>query len=89
MHAFFRRIALWFALVGGFAASGLAMLTVVSIVMRATVSRPIPGDVEVMQMGIALCISLFLPWCQLQRANIIVDFIGGYGLKVNAKGGQN
>jgi TRAP-type C4-dicarboxylate transport system permease small subunit len=26
------------------------------------------------QMGIALCISLFLPWCQLSRANIIVDF---------------
>jgi TRAP-type C4-dicarboxylate transport system permease small subunit len=74
MHGFFRRIALWFALAGGAAAGGLALLTVVSIVMRATLSRPIPGDVELMQMGIALCISLFLPWCQLQRANIIVDF---------------
>ena len=74
MHAFFRRIALWFALAGGAAASGLALLTVVSIAKRATVSRPIPGDVDVMQMGIALCISLFLPWCQLQRGNIIVDF---------------
>ena len=74
MHAVFRRIALWFALAGGAAACGLALLTVVSIVMRATLSRPIQGDVELMQMGIALCISLFLPWCQLQRANIIVDF---------------
>jgi TRAP-type C4-dicarboxylate transport system permease small subunit len=74
MHAVFRRIALWFALAGGAAACGLALLTVVSIVMRATVSKPIPGDVELMQMGIALCISLYLPWCQLQRANIIVDF---------------
>jgi TRAP-type C4-dicarboxylate transport system permease small subunit len=26
------------------------------------------------QFGIALCISLCLPWCQLHRANIIVDF---------------
>lgn len=74
MHAVFRRIALWFALAGGAAACGLALLTVVSVVMRAAVSRPIPGDVELMQMGIALCISLFLPWCQLTRANIIVDF---------------
>lgn len=74
MHAVFRRIALWFALAGGAAACGLALLTVVSIAMRATVSRPIPGDVELMQMGIALCISLYLPWCQLTRANIIVDF---------------
>ena len=74
MHAVFRRVALWFALAGGAAACGLALLTVVSIAMRATVSKPIPGDVELMQMGIALCISLYLPWCQLGRANIIVDF---------------
>ena len=74
MHALFKRIALWFALAGGAAACGLALLTVVSVLMRATVSKPIPGDVELMQMGIALCISLCLPWCQLTRANIIVDF---------------
>lgn len=74
MHAVFRRIALWFALAGGAAASGLAVLTVVSVAMRALGYRPVSGDVEMMQMGIALCISLFLPWCQLQRANIIVDF---------------
>ncbi|MES2718373.1 MAG: TRAP transporter small permease [Pseudomonadota bacterium] len=74
MHALFRRVALWFALAGGAAACGLALLTVVSVVMRAALSKPIPGDVELMQMGIALCISLYLPWCQLQRANIIVDF---------------
>jgi TRAP-type C4-dicarboxylate transport system permease small subunit len=74
MHAWFKRIALWFALVGGAAASALAVLTVVSVLMRATLSTPIPGDVELMQMGIALCISLCLPWCQLHGANIIVDF---------------
>ena len=74
MHALFKRIALWFALLGGLSASALALLTVVSVVMRATISKPIPGDVEMMQMGIALCISLCLPWCQLHRCNIIVDF---------------
>ena len=65
---------MWFALTGGLVASALAVLTVVSVLGRATVSQPIPGDVELMQMGIALCISLCLPWCQLHGANIIVDF---------------
>jgi TRAP-type C4-dicarboxylate transport system permease small subunit len=42
--------------------------------MRAVWSTPIPGDVEMTQMGIAFAISMCLPYCQLQKANIIVDF---------------
>jgi TRAP-type C4-dicarboxylate transport system permease small subunit len=49
-------------------------MTVFSVFSRALWSKPIPGDVEIMQMGIALAISLCLPWCQWQRANILVDF---------------
>jgi TRAP-type C4-dicarboxylate transport system permease small subunit len=63
-----------FALVGGLVACGLAVMTVVSIAGRALLGTPIPGDVELMQVGIALCISLCLPWCQLHGGNIIVDF---------------
>jgi TRAP-type C4-dicarboxylate transport system permease small subunit len=74
MHALFKRISLWFAVAGGATASALAVLTVVSVLMRASMSQPIQGDVELMQMGIALCISLCLPWCQLHNCNIIVDF---------------
>lgn len=69
-----RRIALWFALAGGLVASAVALSTVISVVARATVSKPIPGDIELTQLGIALAISLCLPWCQLHSANIIVDF---------------
>ncbi|MDM4767324.1 TRAP transporter small permease [Pelomonas sp. SE-A7] len=69
-----RRLALWSALAGCLAGCAVALLTVLSIVGRALWSRPIPGDVELSQFGIALCIALCLPWCQLQRANIIVDF---------------
>ncbi len=58
--------------------SGVAMLTaamvVWSVVRRALTSNPIQGDVEMVQLGIAIAIALALPWCQLQRANIIVDF---------------
>ena len=68
------RLAWWFAIVGGLCASAVALMTVTSVSMRALVSRPIPGDVELTQLGIALCISLCLPWCQLHGGNIIVDF---------------
>lgn len=68
------RLAWWFAIVGGVCASAVVLMTVTSIVMRSLVSRPIQGDVELTQLGIALCISLCLPWCQLHGANIIVDF---------------
>jgi TRAP-type C4-dicarboxylate transport system permease small subunit len=74
MPKFLRRLALWSALAGCGAACLVGLLTVASIVGRSWLSRPIPGDVELSQFGIALCIALCLPWCQLQRANIIVDF---------------
>ena len=63
-----------FAQAGMVVAALMALLVVVSIAGRATMSRPIQGDVELTQFGVALCISLALPWCQWQRANIIVDF---------------
>jgi TRAP-type C4-dicarboxylate transport system permease small subunit len=71
---FLRRLAVVFALAGCTVASATAVLTVTSIVGRALFSRPIPGDVELTQFGIALGIALSLPWCQLRGANIIVDF---------------
>jgi len=68
------RLALWCALAGCACACLVALLTVLSIAGRTLLKQPIPGDVELSQFGIALCIALCLPWCQLQRANIIVDF---------------
>lgn len=69
-----KRLALVFALAGAATALGVAVMTVVSIGGRYFASKPIQGDVEITQLGIALCISLCLPWCQWHRANIIVDF---------------
>ncbi len=74
MHTLLRRIAGFFALAGGAVASVVALMVVASIAGRSLLSRPIPGDVELTQFGIALTISLCLPWCQLHGANIIVDF---------------
>lgn len=69
-----RRLAHAFALAGSAVALGVAGITVTSIVLRSVTSRPIQGDVEITQFGIALAISLMLPWCQQRGANIIVDF---------------
>jgi TRAP-type C4-dicarboxylate transport system permease small subunit len=69
-----RRLAFAFALLGSAGALAVAALTVTSVTLRALTSRPIQGDVELAQFGIALAISLAVPWCQLRGANIIVDF---------------
>ena len=74
MYQFLRLMAMLFALAGGAAAAGVGFITAASIVGRALWSAPISGDIEITQFGIALCISLCLPWCQLHGANIIVDF---------------
>ncbi len=74
MHRFLSGLAWWFAVVGGLSGCAVALMTSVSIVARAVLSRPIAGDVELTQFGIATCISLCLPWCQLHGSNIIVDF---------------
>jgi TRAP-type C4-dicarboxylate transport system permease small subunit len=74
MPEFLRRLATLFALLGCAVAAITATMTVASIAGRSLFSRPIPGDVELTQFGIALAIALSLPWCQLRGGNIIVDF---------------
>ena len=74
MHLLLRRLSRWFALAGALVALAVAAMAVWSIAGRFLFSRPVFGDVELTQMGIAVSISLCLPWCQLQRGNIIVDF---------------
>jgi TRAP-type C4-dicarboxylate transport system permease small subunit len=74
MHLLLRRLSRWFALAGAMVALAVATIAVWSIAGRYLFSRPVMGDVEITQMGIALSISLCLPWCQLQRGHIIVDF---------------
>jgi len=79
MQRVLRATALGFAWCAGGVACAVALMTVASVIARALADKPIPGDVELTQFGIALSISLCLPWCQLQRANIIVDFFTQHG----------
>lgn len=74
LNVLLQRLTLWSALAGALVALLTGGLTVVSVVGRAALRSPVPGDVELTQVGIALAISLGLPWCQLRGGNIIVDF---------------
>lgn len=68
------RLALFFAVIGGVVAIGVSLMTSASVLGRALLVHPIAGDVELTALGIGLAISLCIPWCQYQSANIMVDF---------------
>ncbi|MBW7861707.1 MAG: TRAP transporter small permease [Rhodocyclaceae bacterium] len=63
-----------FALGGGLVLSAMALMSVASIVGRAAFGKPITGDFELVQMGCAISVTMFLPFCQMVRGHIIVDF---------------
>ncbi len=62
------------AVAGGVLLSLLALMTTVSVIGRDLFSSPVPGDFEIVGIGTGLAVFAFLPWCQLMRGNVIVDF---------------
>jgi TRAP-type C4-dicarboxylate transport system permease small subunit len=68
------RICRWFAVLGGMVLVAMTLMSVASIVGRSFLGKPVPGDFELIQIGCAICVAAFLPWCQMQGGNIIVDF---------------
>ncbi len=74
MKALLRRISLFAAVAGGLIALAVGLMTVYSVAQRAIITKPLAGDIELVQFGIALSISLCIAWCQLHGSNIIVDF---------------
>ena len=63
-----------FALAGGAILVSLTLMSVASVTGRALLGTPVPGDFELVQIGCGAAIAAFLPYCQLRRGNIIVDF---------------
>ena len=61
------------ALAGGVLLLALAVLVTVSVIARWLTSRGIPGDFELMQIGLALAVFAFMPLCQLRGGNLFVD----------------
>lgn len=68
------------AVLGGLILTLLAGLTVISIVGRNAFGAAVPGDFELVEMGCAVAVFAFLPYCQMVRGNAVVDiFTAGAG----------
>ncbi|MBK7262951.1 MAG: TRAP transporter small permease [Rubrivivax sp.] len=62
------------AVVAGVLMTVITLMTCVSLIGRNTVGWTIVGDFELSGATAGAAIALFLPWCQVRRGNIIVDF---------------
>jgi len=68
------RLTEWLAVFGGLLLVSGGLLTVISVTGRYLFSEPIDGDVEMVELGAAAAVSAFLPYCQMKRGHVIVDF---------------
>jgi TRAP-type C4-dicarboxylate transport system permease small subunit len=75
-------IAQALAILGGAVLTAVVVVSVVSIIGRAGVGtdlplvgrmRPIPGDYEIVELGVGFAVFSFLAWCQYKRGHVTVD----------------
>lgn len=62
------------ALLGGLLLVAVALATFASVLGRWVGGRPLTGDIELAQLGVAAAIALFLPYCQWRGGHLVVDF---------------
>ena len=63
-----------FAIGSGVTLILMSLMSLTSIVGRSLFSKPILGDYELVQMMSAVAVTMALPFCQMIRGHIIVDF---------------
>ena len=68
------RLSGGFALAGGLVLVAMMLMSLVSIVGRALLNKPLPGDYELVQLGCAIAVAAFLPFCQMRGGHVLVDF---------------
>lgn len=92
MKAAVERLAAWTALAGGLVLLAIAALTCLSIAGRALGDLaggglglgPVPGDYELVEIGIGFAVFTALPWCHLKRGHASVElFAPALGDAVN------
>ncbi|QEM82233.1 TRAP transporter small permease [Halomonas binhaiensis] len=88
LHHGLTRLCQVLALIGGALIVALAVMTVISILGRWLSSvgwissssalswvSPVIGDYELVEMGTAIAVSLFLPYCHLRGGHVSVDLL--------------
>jgi TRAP-type C4-dicarboxylate transport system permease small subunit len=68
------RIAAGLAMFGGLLSCAMAAVVTASVTGRYLFNRPVPGDYDIVAILCGCAIFSFLPYCQLQRGNVLVDF---------------
>lgn len=62
------------AIVAGLLLTGITLMTCLSLIGRNTTGVTLVGDFELTGVAAGAAIALFMPFCQIRRGNIIVDF---------------
>ncbi len=62
------------AILAGLLLTLITLMTCASLIGRNTMGITITGDFELTGVAAGAAIALFMPFCQVQRGNIIVDF---------------
>ena len=68
------KMATAFAIIGGLVLLTMVIINVLSITGRVLFAKPLVGDFELIEMGCATAIFMFMPLCQLKKGNIVIDF---------------
>lgn len=71
-------LTIWLAGFGGVVLAAVALMTFVSIIGRELISfglGPIRGDFELVEVGAAIAVFSFLPYCQMRRGHMTVDLV--------------
>ena len=78
------KLCRFFAVCAGIMLILMSLMSLTSIVGRSLFDKPILGDYELVQMMSAVAVTMSLPFCQMIRGHIIVDFFTtGMPRKVN------
>jgi TRAP-type C4-dicarboxylate transport system permease small subunit len=70
------------AVLAGVLLTVITLVTCVSLIGRNTIGWTLVGDIELSAAAAGAAVALFMPWCQCQRGNIMVDF---FTAKASAK----
>ena len=62
------------AILAGVLMTAITLVTCASLLGRNTIGVTLQGDYELTAVTAGAAVALFLPWAQLRRGNIIVDF---------------
>ena len=73
-HTTLQRLARACSIIGGLLLTAVMLMTCYSVIGRNFFQSALVGDFELTGIGSGMAIAFFMPLCQLERGNIIVDF---------------